>query len=61
MTKAERYKVYLVSTLDPEVVRKMRMIPVRFEEALEKIGSSDSGYVMPRGAAILPRVAAKQT
>jgi nickel-dependent lactate racemase len=57
LTKAERYKVYLVSTLDPEVVRKMRMIPVRFEEALEKIGSSDSGYIMPRGAAILPRVA----
>ena len=61
MTKAERYEVYLVSTLDPEVVRKMRMIPVQFEEALKKIGSTDSGYIMPRGAAILPRVAGKHT
>jgi len=56
MSKAERFRVYLVSSLSSDVVRKMRMIPVEFEEALRSIGSEGSGYIMPRGAAILPRV-----
>lgn len=56
MTKAERFRVYLVSALPPEVVQKMRLIPVGFEEAVAMLGEKGSGYIMPRGAAILPRV-----
>lgn len=56
MAKAERYRVCLVSELREEQVRKMRMVPVRtIEEALEQGGGS-SGFVMPRGAAVLPRL-----
>jgi len=56
LTKAERFRVCLVSELPPDQVRKMRMIPVRtIEEALEHAGSG-SGFIMPRGAAVLPRV-----
>ena len=55
MTKAERYRVYLVSELRYEHVEKMRMVPVRsVEEALERAGAG-TGYIMPRGAAVLPR------
>ena len=36
----------------------MRMIPVRtISEALEQAGSGD-GFILPRGAAVLPRVQA---
>jgi lactate racemase len=54
LTKAERFRVCLVSELPPEDVRRMRMAPVRtIEEALEGKGN---GFIMPRGAAVLPRV-----
>jgi len=54
LTKAERFRVCLVSELPPDDVRRMRMVPVRtIEEALEDAGS---GYIMPRGAAVLPRI-----
>ena len=57
LTKAERYRVYLISRLDDDHVRKMRMIPVRtLSEAIDGIGRETPGYVMPRGAAVLPRV-----
>ena len=57
MTKAERFRVCLVSELPPDEVRKMRMVPVRtIEEALGHAGSGD-GFIMPYGAAVLPRVA----
>lgn len=56
MTKAERFRVCLVSELAPDDVRKMRMVPVRtIEEALAQAGSGD-GFIMPRGAAVLPLV-----
>ncbi|HEX7334038.1 MAG TPA: nickel-dependent lactate racemase [Pyrinomonadaceae bacterium] len=56
LTKSERHRVYLVSELPSEVVKRMRMIPVRtISEALEAAGSGD-GYILPRGAAVLPRV-----
>jgi nickel-dependent lactate racemase len=56
LTKAERYRVCLVSELREEQVEKMRMAPVRsIEQALEQAGPSD-GYIMPRGAAVLPRL-----
>ena len=52
LTKAERYRVCLVSELPDEQVKLMRMTPVRsIAEALE--GASDrTGFIMPRGAAI---------
>ncbi|HSE32220.1 MAG TPA: nickel-dependent lactate racemase [Pyrinomonadaceae bacterium] len=57
LTKAERYRVYLISNLDDALVRKMRMIPVRgLAEAINEIGSGTTGYIMSRGAAVLPRV-----
>ncbi len=56
LTKAERYRVYLVSELPADAVRRMRMIPVRtLSEALEQAGSG-AGFIMPRGAAVLPRI-----
>ena len=60
LTKAERYRVYLISELPSEDVKRMRMIPVRtIAEALEgaTAGRGD-GFVLPRGAAVLPRVQA---
>ena len=56
MTKAERYRIYLVSELRDEQVEKMRMVPVRsLEQALDSAGGGD-GFIMPRGAAVLPRL-----
>ena len=56
LTKAERYRVCLISTLADDDVRRMRMVPVRaIAEALEQAGNGD-GLVMPRGAAVLPRI-----
>jgi|ERR1043165_2553999 nickel-dependent lactate racemase len=56
LTKAERYRVCLVSDLPTEDVLRMRMVPVRtIPEAFEQAGSSD-GFIMPRGAAVLPRI-----
>ena len=58
LTKAERYRVVLVSALPPDDVKKMRMIPAgNLAEALEKIDPSKNGFVLPRGAAVLPRLA----
>ena len=58
LTKAERYRVCLVSELPSEDVKRMRMIPVRtISEALEL--SSGEGFIMPRGAAVLPRIEAQ--
>lgn len=56
LSKAERFRVCLVSELPPDDVRKMRMVPARtIEEALAQAGSGD-GFIMPRGAAVLPLV-----
>lgn len=57
LTKTERFRVHLVSTLAEPDVRHMRMIPARFvEEALAKVSPDAKGYIMPRGAALLPIV-----
>ena len=56
LTKAERYRVYLISDLPDEQVKRMRMIPARsLAEALEG-AREKSGFIMPRGAAVLPRI-----
>nr|ALS89114.1 phloem protein 2 [uncultured bacterium] len=55
LTKAERYRVHLVSKLPDEDVARMRMIPARsLTEVLATIPDHTEGYIMPRGAAILP-------
>lgn len=60
MTKAERFRVILVSDLPDDSVRKMRMIPATsLEAAMDQVDSSLGGYVMPRGTAVLPRVSAQ--
>ena len=57
LTKAERYRVVLVSALPPEDVTKMRMIPAgNLADALHQIDSTKNGFVLPRGAALLPRL-----
>ena len=59
LTKAERYRVCLISELPKEDVLRMRMVPVRtISEALEQAGSGE-GFIMPRGAAVLPRIEAQ--
>jgi nickel-dependent lactate racemase len=58
LTKAERFRVHLVSNLPDDDVRRMRMTPARnIEEALARADSDARGYVLPRGAAYMPFVA----
>jgi nickel-dependent lactate racemase len=55
LTKTERFRVHLVSKLADDDVRQMRMIPARsLEEALAEVTPNSKGYLMPRGAALLP-------
>jgi nickel-dependent lactate racemase len=55
LTKAERHRIYLVSELPAEEVRNMRMIPAgTLTDALNDVDKSSPGYILPRGAAILP-------
>lgn len=55
LTKAETYRIFLVSNLADDEVRQMRMIPVRtLTDALRDIDRSAAGYILPRGAALLP-------
>ncbi|HYR77321.1 MAG TPA: nickel-dependent lactate racemase [Pyrinomonadaceae bacterium] len=54
-TKAERFKVHIVTKLPDDDVRRMRMNPARsLEDALMDLSSDTKGYIMPRGAASLP-------
>jgi lactate racemase len=55
LTKAERFRVHIVTLLPEQAVRSMRMIPaLSIEEALSSIPENARGYIMPRGAALLP-------
>jgi lactate racemase len=58
LTKAERFRIYLVSSLPENDVRRMRMIPVRsIDEALGEISdNTSSGYILPHGAMYMPVV-----
>ncbi len=58
LMKAERFRVHLISQLADEDVRRMRLHPARtLDEALAQVGASVSqGYLLPRGAALLPVV-----
>lgn len=57
LTKTERYRVHLVSDLPDEAVLRMRMIPARsIAEVVGALPPEAKGYIMPRGAALLPRL-----
>jgi lactate racemase len=57
LTKAERYEIHLVSELPDDEVRRMRMFPARsLPDVLESVGRDRTGYILPRGAAVLPRL-----
>jgi nickel-dependent lactate racemase len=59
LTKAERYRIYLVSRLPDEEVRRMRMIPARsLGDVIDSLDRETKGYIMPRGAALLPLIEA---
>lgn len=57
LTKAERFRIKIVTSLGKEDVRGMRMMPVAsIDEALATTPSNLSAYILPRGAALLPAV-----
>lgn len=57
LTKTERFRVHIITSLAPERVRQMGMIPAdSLAEVLAQIPADANGYLMPRGAAFLPLV-----
>jgi len=55
LAKAERYRIYLVSELADDDVRRMGMIPAsHLADALKDVDKSSPGYILPRAPAILP-------
>jgi nickel-dependent lactate racemase len=57
LTKTERFRVHIVTTLPEADALKMRMTPTQsIESVMSKIPATARGYLMPRGAALLPRV-----
>lgn len=57
LTKAERYRVQLLSALPDVDVRRMRMLPARsLDDAVANLKRTGDGYILPRGAALLPQL-----
>lgn len=57
LSKAERFRVVLVSQLAEEDVIRMRMTPARsLDDALEILEGTADGFILPRGPALLPVV-----
>jgi len=57
LTKAERFRVHIVTSLSEAAARQMRMIPAQsIESAVSSVSRSAKGYIMPRGAALLPKI-----
>jgi nickel-dependent lactate racemase len=55
LTKAERFRILLVSQLPNEEVERMKMIPAgTLDEALSEIDIKSDGYILPYGAKFLP-------
>lgn len=55
LTKTERFRVRIVTQLQDQAVHNMRMTrALSIEEALSSIPETARGYIMPRGAALLP-------
>jgi nickel-dependent lactate racemase len=60
LTKAEKFRVHLVSELADEDVRRMRMQPARnLAEAIARANQNAQGYIMPRASSSLPITIAK--
>jgi lactate racemase len=58
LTKAEQFRVHLISKLPFEDVSRMRLNPARtIEEALAQVNRNATGYILPRGSSVLPFVA----
>jgi len=57
LTKTERFRVNIITKLRENDVRHLRMIPApSVESVLIQIPATAKGYIMPRGAALLPVV-----
>ena len=55
LTKAERYRVLLLSTLPDRDVEQMRITPIHsLDEGLAQLDPATRGYILPHGAACLP-------
>lgn len=55
LTKAERFQVHLISELAKADGQRMRMIPSQSVDlVLQALPATSTGYIMPRGAALLP-------
>ena len=55
LTKTERFRVHLITELNDEQAHQMRMTRSRtVNEALANVSANAKGYIMPRGAALLP-------
>ncbi|HEX5703303.1 MAG TPA: nickel-dependent lactate racemase [Pyrinomonadaceae bacterium] len=55
LTKTERFRIHIVTELPEPDVRRMRMVPASsIESVLAEIPQTATGYLMPRGAALLP-------
>lgn len=55
LTKTEQFRVHIITDLTEEQTRAMRMKKVRsIDEALTTVPANARGYIMPRGAALLP-------
>jgi lactate racemase len=55
LTKTERFRVLLMSTLAEQDVEQMHMTPIHsLDAALALLDPAATGYILPRGAACLP-------
>src|SRR5882724_214029 len=55
LTKTERFRVHVVTELAGDEVQRMRMFPAgSIEETLSTVSRDANGYILPRGAALLP-------
>jgi nickel-dependent lactate racemase len=55
LTKAERFRIVLVSQLPDDEVLRMEMVPAgTLSEALSKTEKNSDGYILPYGAKFLP-------
>lgn len=54
LTKTERFHVHIITKLDEDEVRRMRMNPARSIAEALSASENAKGYIMPRGAALLP-------
>jgi lactate racemase len=55
LTKTERFRVHIVTELSAEQTRAMRMMKANsVAEVLANMPANATGYIMPRGAALLP-------